>query len=50
MFALPQILVCHPCFNVRLELRPQILYVEDLLANDRGLRVYGVSTIPTETV
>ena len=46
----PQILVRHPRLNVWLELLPQILDVEDLLADDRGFRVYRVSTIPTETI
>lgn len=43
----PQILVCHPRLDVRLELMPQILNVEDLLADDRRVRVYWVPAIPS---
>lgn len=49
-FASPQVLVRHPRFNVRLELVPQILYVEDLLADDRGPRVYRISAVPAKTI
>ena len=46
----PQILVCHPCLDVRLELIPQSHDVEGLLADDRRLRMHWISAIPAEAV
>ena len=48
--AFSQILVCHPRFDVRLELVPQTLDVECLLPDDRGFRVHWVPAIPAKAV
>jgi len=46
----PQILVCHPRVDVRCELGSQIHKADDVLMDDRGLRVDCILAIPPEAI
>jgi hypothetical protein len=48
--AFPQILICHPCLDVRCELGPQIHKINDVLVDNRRFCVYWIPTIPSEAI